>query len=326
MSTTQNNTAEIDGVCDMLNNISTADNDDSTSTCANCGKEGSDVTNTCNKCKSVKYCNAACKKKHRHKHKKKECERRVAELHDEQLFKQPPQLEDCPICFLRLPYLGSGSVYMSCCGKLVCRGCYYAVTKRDTIIGLCPFCRTPSSSSDAEMIQRFEKRIDVDDDAYAMHNLGCRYRNGEYGLSQSHAKALKLFLRAAELGHTDAYYSIARAYVMGTGVVVDMEKALHYWELAAMGGSAASRYNLGEFERQDGNYHRALKHYMIAVAGGVHNALGRIQELYTDRRAAKEDYAKALRSYQAYLDEIRSDQRDEAAAADDDYTYYHSAF
>ena len=45
------------------------------SACANCGKEGnSDDMNTCNKCKSVKYCNAACKKKHRSKHKKK-CER-----------------------------------------------------------------------------------------------------------------------------------------------------------------------------------------------------------------------------------------------------------
>ena len=75
-----------------------------TNTCANCGKEGTDVTNTCNKCKSVMYCNAACKKKHRHKN-KKECERRIAELHDEQLFTQPPPLEDCPICFLRMPYL-----------------------------------------------------------------------------------------------------------------------------------------------------------------------------------------------------------------------------
>jgi len=86
MSTTTQNkhqTSEIDGVCDMLNNMNTADNEDSIlSICANCGKEGSDVNNTCNKCKSVKYCNAACKKKHRHKH-KKECERRVAELRDE---------------------------------------------------------------------------------------------------------------------------------------------------------------------------------------------------------------------------------------------------
>ena len=46
--------------------------------CANCGKEGSDL-NICNKCQMVKYCNAACKKKHRSKHKKK-CERRMAEL------------------------------------------------------------------------------------------------------------------------------------------------------------------------------------------------------------------------------------------------------
>ena len=46
--------------------------------CANCGKEGSDL-NICNKCKAARYCNAACKKKHRTKHKKK-CERRVSEL------------------------------------------------------------------------------------------------------------------------------------------------------------------------------------------------------------------------------------------------------
>ena len=137
-NTTQNNTAEIDGVCEMLHNMNTADNKDSISTCANCGKEGSDVNNTCNKCKSVKYCNAACKKKHRHKH-KKECERRVAELHDVALFKQPPSTEDCPICFLRLPDLGSGRVYMACCGKVICRGCIYAMQAKDTDSGLCHF-------------------------------------------------------------------------------------------------------------------------------------------------------------------------------------------
>ena len=74
--------------------------------CACCGKEGSDL-NICNKCTDVKYCNAACKKKHRTKHKKK-CERRVAELHDIELFKQPPQKEDCQICMLPLPSLDTG--------------------------------------------------------------------------------------------------------------------------------------------------------------------------------------------------------------------------
>ena len=89
--------------------------------CANCGKEGNDLNN-CNKCKAVKYCNAACKKKHRSKHQKK-CERRVAELHDEALFKQPPLLkEDCSICFIPLPRLGTGSKYKTCCGKDICSG------------------------------------------------------------------------------------------------------------------------------------------------------------------------------------------------------------
>ena len=93
------------------NNITSTGAADSIPVCANCGKEGSDVNNICNKCKIVKYCNAACKKKHRHKH-KKECEEHIrlaaehaAKLHDEKLFKQPPPLEDCPICFQQLPVL-----------------------------------------------------------------------------------------------------------------------------------------------------------------------------------------------------------------------------
>ena len=55
-------------VNDKLHNMSIAD--DILSICANCGKEGNDVNNICNKCKMAKYCNAACKKKHRKKHKK----------------------------------------------------------------------------------------------------------------------------------------------------------------------------------------------------------------------------------------------------------------
>ena len=99
----------------MLQNLSTAD----ISVCANCGKEGNsdEIKNICNKCKQVKYCNAACKKKHRSKH-KKECEGHIrlaaehaAKLHDIELFKQPRPKEDCPICFIRLPTFYSGAKY-----------------------------------------------------------------------------------------------------------------------------------------------------------------------------------------------------------------------
>ena len=74
-----------------------ADNTDNITTCAACGKQGDkESMNICNKCKMVHYCNAACKKKHKSKHNKK-CDRRVAELHDEQLLKESPPREDCPI-------------------------------------------------------------------------------------------------------------------------------------------------------------------------------------------------------------------------------------
>ena len=168
--------------------MSSSLSDDIISVCANCGKEGTDITNTCNKCKGVMYCNAACKKKHRHKH-KKECERRVAELHDQLLFKQPSPEEDCPICFIRLPSLHTGHKYMSCCGKVICSGCIYVYkgkTSEDALDGLCPFCRTPAFPSVHEDISKMlGKRIELND-ALAIHNLAWLYNNGQYGYVSKH--------------------------------------------------------------------------------------------------------------------------------------------
>jgi len=296
------------------------------SACANCGKEGTDVTNTCNKCKSVMYCNAACKKKHRKKH-KKQCERRVAELHDEKLFKQPPPLEDCPICMIRLPFLESGKVYMVCCGKMICTGCTHAPVYDDKGNAIaektCPFCRAPTPTDD-EIIKRYEKRVDLND-ATGIYNLGCHYFNGSYGLPQSYARALELYHRAGKLGSIPSYYNIGIAYYNGLGVERDAKKAAHYLEVAAIRGDGLARFNIGIDEANLGNMERALKHWVIAARDGDYRSVQSIKRLYSEGDATKDDYAKALRSYQAYLDEIKSDQRDEAAASDENYKYYESA-
>ena len=158
-----------------------------------------------------------------------------------------------------------------------------------------------------------------------MHDLGNHYRDGMRGLRPNRAKALELWHRgAAELGHADAYYSIGLAYKNGRGVEVDEKKAIDYFELAAMNGDAMARNNLGCYEWQAGKMDRALKHFMIAVRSGCADSLENIKRLYSRGHATKDDYAKALRSYQAYLEEIKSDQRDEAAAALD-HKYYESA-
>ena len=312
------NTLEVIG---QLQNMSTADND--ASICANCGKEG--ANNTCNKCKQVNYCNAACKKKHRHKH-KKDCEehlKQVAELHDEKLFKLPPQQEDCPICFLLLPLLSTGSQYNSCCGKMPCCGCIHAMemeNRKGDKTKLCPFCRTPEPQSGEKLIEQMKKRVDIGD-TYAMNNLGYYYSEGMYGLQQNMNKAFELRYRAAELGHVGACFHIGNVYQEGRTVNRDMKKAVYYWEQAAIGGDAYSRHNLGAFEWNSGNIGRALKHWLISVVGGNQDSLKCIQELYLDGDATKDEYSKALRAYQKYLGEVKSSQRDEAVAFDEDYKY-----
>ena len=65
---------------------------------------------------------------------------------------------------------------------------------------------------------------------------------------------------------------------------------------------------------------RALKHYMIAVGSGSNESLKMIQKMYKDGHATKDDYAKALKAYQAYISKIKSDQRDAAAACREDET------
>ena len=290
--------------------------------CASCGKEGDgDNMNTCNKCDLVKYCNAACKKKHKSKH-KKECERLVAELHDEALFVEPPpERGDCPICFIRLPTMASGRRYYECCGKTICRGCCHAdvYDNHGNIIAenKCPFCRTPEAASVAEDIERLKKRMEVGD-AYAFLMIGSAYTHGSYGLPQDSAKAMELYHRAAKFGYNNIGYS----YACGWGVERDEKMATYYYELAAMEGFSTARHNLGDREYDAGNYDRALKHHMIAVRGGDTDSVKEIQRMYKDGHATKVHYANALQSYQVYLDEIKSDQRDKAAALGDGCGYY----
>ena len=300
--------------------MSTADD---LSSCANCGngEEAAGNLKVCTACKLVKYCNRDCQIAHRPQH-KKECKKRAAELHDIELFKQPLPNEDCPICMLLLPSHHTGYKYRSCCGKIICSGCIYAGAKRDGGVSLCPFCRTPAPISEEILLEQYKKRADLDD-AEGIRNLGCCYDDGLYGLTQDHAKALELWHRAAKLGNATSYYSIGAAYDRGRGVERDEKKAIYYYELAAMGGHATARYNLGISEGHRGNMDRALNHFMIAAGYGYQDSLEKIQEMFMNGwNAAKDDYAKALRVYQEYLDEIKSPQRDEAAALSDDYKYY----
>eukprot|EP00956_Cyclotella_meneghiniana_P002442 scaffold2759_cov57-Cyclotella_meneghiniana.AAC.4 len=101
-----------------------------------------------------------------------------------------------------------------------------------------------------------------------------------------------------------------------------MKKAEYYWELAAMKGDIFSRFNLGMNEQKAGNMDRAKRHYMIAVKCGEIDALANLQHLYFSGYVTGEEYSDAERLYKEYVDEIKSDQRDVAAAAYGENVYY----
>ena len=176
---------------------------------------------------------------------------------------------------------------------------------------LCPFCRALCPSLE-EANKQVNKRMEVDD-AQAIYNVGCCYAEGRYGFPQDIDKALELWHRAAELSYVSAYFNIGTAYWCGDGVERDEKKANHFH---------IARHNLGNAEFRAGNVDKALKHLMIAVEFGNNGSLKRIKQLYSKGYATKDDYANALRAYQAYLKEIKSDDRDKAAAFGDHCNYY----
>ena len=300
-----------------MSTITTTDADDSKHHCAACGDsdDGGGSLKACTGCNLVKYCNRACQVAHRPAH-KKACKKRLAELFDEQLFKQPSPNEDYPICYLRLPIELNQCLYQSCCGKMRCLGCVYAhvTAEADTErYKKCVFCRTEPSSSDEVEIERVKKRL-VTNDAWAIYNLGDYYQFGMMSLRQDNAKALEHYHKSAKLGNHHSHYSLSVCYQEGGIVGKDTRKATYHGQLAAMAGNVQARYNLGCDEGNAGNMDRAYKHWMISANDGCDKSMKEVQEGYKRGLVTKDDNAKTARAYGTSIDEMKSDDRDRAAA------------
>ena len=287
-------------------------NSNTTAQCAACGK-GGDSLKKCTACKLVKYCGADCQQAHRPQH-KKECKRRVAELHDEALFKPPPSREECPICFLELPLYSNMQVYKSCCGKIICEGCSFASAEHSgDDRPPCPFCRKPATRSKEEGTRRMERRVELQDPE-AITMMGECFMRGQRGLQQDIDKALELVHRAAELGSIGAHHYLGDIYFHGQGVQEDKKKGKYHLEIAAMGGNVMARDNLGVLEWNSGNDDRAMKHYMISASAGYDNSLKAVQDGYRKGFVTKDDFETTLRAHQKSKDEMKSEWRDKAAA------------
>ena len=337
-------TGEVEIRRDVLRSSTSADpvinmdrirNDAAVHCCAECGVEGGVSLKACMLCKLVKYCNANCQRNHWPKH-KKECKRRAAELRDEALFKDPPAKEDCPICFLPMPYklincvslppativsvpvydfakanenktLGTldTETYYSCCGKSICAGCVHSFIKSGNH-NKCPFCNADHvGKTDDKKVEDIMKRVDVND-AGAMYVLGSYYYHGQLGLSQNQEKAKELLMRAAELGSSQAHYNLGIIYDDGG----DLKKAKFHYEAAAMAGHEVARNNLGCMEFESGKQERAVKHWTIAASAGCFQSMHHLRKLYEKGIVSRDEIDSTLSDYNKSCAEVRSEARD----------------
>jgi tetratricopeptide (TPR) repeat protein len=283
----------------------------------------------------AKYCNAKCQKNHWPKH-KKDCKIRAAKLRDEALFKDPPPMEDCPICFLPMPAnifacsllppatLSSVPIkdfaeaneevakmdmyaYYPCCGKHICRGCMYSFGQSGNG-DKCPFCNSDRrSKTDGGLVAEVMRRVEANDAGAICFLCGYHYY-GTGGFPQDLAKAMELYARAAELGCSKAHNNLADVYRKGG----NLKKAKFHLEAAAMAGDEVSRHNIGLMEYKSGNMDRAIKHWIIAASAGNYTSMYNLLVALEKGYVSRESIDSTLAAYNNSCAEMRSEARDAA--------------
>ena len=82
-------------------------------------------------------------------------------------------------------------------------------------------------------------------DALAQYSLGYMYDNGDGGLPEDDAFAVKWYTKAAEQGNVDAQYNLGNMYRFGDGVRQNDATALKWFTKAAEQGNADAQSYLG---------------------------------------------------------------------------------
>ena len=269
----------------------------------------------------ARYCCRDCQVSHWPRH-KEACKKRAAELFDKELFKDPPEREECPICMLPFPY-GEGQILFACCGNILCMGCLRAQFKEDVNNGkefedcrACPFCRTPNTQDKKEQNRWLNRSVERNH-APSMYKLAAHYMRGSGGLEKDMTKAIELFEKSGKLGDAESYGCLGDIYCDGEdGVDINIKKARYYYELGAIGGSTRARLNLAHLDLNGGNFKRGFKHALICAKAGMTKSLETLKFGCKKGYITKDEYAEALRAHQKQHKATRSEMRDEVSGLD----------
>jgi TPR repeat protein len=197
--------------------------------------------------------------------------------------------------------------YYPCCRKSLCKGCAHSFC----VFGnkeKCPFCNSNRASiTDEEQVEEMMRRVEVNDPT-STYLLAGSYYNGLNGVQQDHARAIELYTRAADLGHSEARWNLANFYRQGG----DLKKAKFHCEAAAMAGHEIARCSLGIMESKSGSMERAIKHWTIAACAGDYDAMHHLRIGFEEGSVSRETINLTLAAYNNSCSEMRSEARDAA--------------
>jgi len=227
--------------------------------------------------------------------------------------------EECPICMIPLPIKEEDIIFMStCCGKNICHGCYYKYLitevnkesdkKREQ---LCAFCRLPVQSKN--IIIKSLKKLMKKNNPHAYMSMAEAYARGD-GVMQSDTRSLEMRICAAELGEAEAYYMIGVYYKEGIVVGQDQSKMLAYYEVSAKKKSIPAHIYLARFHGRNGDMQLCITHLRVAADAGDKEAMDTMMGFYKAKELSKEELTKTLRAFQASIDGMKSKDRDDAKA------------
>jgi len=234
-----------------------------------------------------------------------------------------PPLPKCSICDAPFPFKAKSSVFKTCCGNSICGACdeltVYGEVKRRledephtciniTSLQKCPFCRKKPPGAVAALEKLVERG-----NGKAMAHLAHRFLHGN-GVPGDQKKAIKLYHMAAEAGHANTCCFLGKSYSEGESfdnIVIqkDRGKAIRLFTKGARLGYPECLKNLGVMLFKDGQGDSAAQCFLKAASGGLQNALGAVKEFFMAKLITKEDYASALRSFQAVHDQINTEER-----------------
>lgn len=156
----------------------------------------------------------------------------------------------------------------------------------------------------AEAVRLYRKAAEMGHKS-AKVNLGYAYENG-HGVKRNYFEAVRLYREASELGETQGMTNLGYMYEQGQGIEKNISQAFYWYKQAAEKGNNNGMTNLGYmYEMGRGtskNYKNAFKWYKKAADAGTARAQNNLAYLYLNGRGVKTDNKKAMSLYQKSAD------------------------